>query len=108
MGKDFKLFNRTKLGAVSKIFVLLVLMLVITMSIAGCGESPAPTATPNPTVSTAEQGFKIADGMLIKYSGDEKNVVIPEGVTTIEDNAFSACESIEKVTIANSVLSIGN
>ena len=51
--------------------------------------------------------FEIKDGCLVKYTGEDKNVVIPEGVTSIGDWAFGCCENLASVTIPNSVTSIG-
>ncbi|MDE6068769.1 MAG: leucine-rich repeat protein, partial [Treponemataceae bacterium] len=50
------------------------------------------------------------NGVLKKYysMGDEKPVVIPDGVTGIGDGAFSDCTSLTGVTIPDSVTSIGN
>ena len=50
------------------------------------------------------------NGVLKKYysMGDEKPVVIPDGVTGIGDGAFSGCTSLTGVTIPDSVTSIGN
>lgn len=37
-----------------------------------------------------------------------KNTVIPDGVTTIGDDAFYVCDSLKSITLPNSVTSIGN
>lgn len=55
----------------------------------------------------AENGFDIQDGVLVKYTGKSARVVIPEGVTSIGERAFSLC-GIKEVTIPGSVESIGN
>ena len=52
--------------------------------------------------------FEIKNGCLVKYKGDKRNVVIPDGVTCIGDLAFHDCHTIEYVTIPDSVTSIGD
>lgn len=47
--------------------------------------------------------FDIKDGILIKYLGSDKNVIIPDNVTSINNHAFFNCDFIESVTIPNSV-----
>jgi hypothetical protein len=57
--------------------------------------------------------FDIKDGVLIKYTGVLGNVIIPDGVTAIAKEAFfygtstESSRSLKKVTIPNSVKSIG-
>ena len=47
---------------------------------------------------------------LIYYqpSGEEKTYIIPNGVKTIEDEAFYGCDNLQTITIPNSVTSIGD
>ena len=49
--------------------------------------------------------FKIVGGYLIKYNSKEKDVMIPEDVTRIIDEAFAGC-TIESVAIPHSVTAI--
>lgn len=51
--------------------------------------------------------FDIEDGVLIKYKGSGGDVVIPKGVTAIEDCAFMWSSRITSVTIPEGVKSIG-
>ncbi len=51
--------------------------------------------------------FQIKNGVLKKYTGTDTNVVIPDGVKRIGDNAFSYCESLVSVIIPNGVKKIG-
>lgn len=44
--------------------------------------------------------------VLLNYSGDEEDLVIPDNVVNISDYAFSNCSTIRSVTIPNSVTSI--
>ena len=51
--------------------------------------------------------FVINNRILEKYNGDEKEVIIPAGITSIGDYAFYRCTEIEFVTIPSGVTSIG-
>ena len=50
--------------------------------------------------------FLISDGELISYSGNDKEVTVPEGVTGIGGNAFLNAK-VEKVTLTPQVTEIG-
>ena len=52
--------------------------------------------------------FKIKKGVLVKYRGKGRNVVIPDSVTSIGNEAFRDCTSLESITLPNSVTSIGD
>ena len=52
--------------------------------------------------------FKIKNGVLVKYTGKDANVEIPNNVTIIGEKAFTECKTLVSVTIPNSVKSIEN
>jgi len=52
------------------------------------------------------QDFEIKNGKLIKYHGNDKEVIIPDDVTIIESEAFRDCKSLISVMIPDSVKSI--
>ena len=54
-----------------------------------------------------EGDFTVIDGVLYTYTGTSSNIVIPDGVISIADNAFSDNDKITRVTIPDSVVSIG-
>ena len=49
----------------------------------------------------------VGNHILLRYKGDEKNVIIPEGIKTIGEFSFRNCESIQHVDIPDTVTSIG-
>ena len=65
-----------------------------------------------PTVYYADDnGFLYADfehTRLARYTGEGGDVKIPEGVTSIDDEAFYYCSNLSSVTIPKSVTSIGD
>ena len=44
----------------------------------------------------------------MKDIGDAKNVIIPSGITQINDNAFENCQNLTSITISDGVTSIGS
>ena len=52
------------------------------------------------------QVFIIEDGMLKKYTGQGGDVIIPEGVTSIERGAFYQCTNVKKVVLPESIKEI--
>ena len=50
--------------------------------------------------------FEIVDGVLVKYLGKSKYVLIPASVKKIDEAAFMGCKSLERVVIPNSVRKI--
>ncbi len=52
-------------------------------------------------------GIRPSDGALVKYEGRGGDIVIPDGVTSIEWRAFYECSTITGVTIPNSVTKLG-
>ena len=48
------------------------------------------------------------NGVLVKYTGIGGNVVIPDGVKKIGDEAFEKCKFLTGITIPESVTSIGS
>ncbi|MDE5834562.1 MAG: leucine-rich repeat domain-containing protein, partial [Ruminococcus sp.] len=51
--------------------------------------------------------FKIKDGVLVKYTGNTPDVIIPSDVTAIGESAFEDCKNLEKIEISKSVTKIG-
>ena len=51
--------------------------------------------------------FVIEAGVLMEYTGPGGDVVIPEGVTSIGNTAFSSCSRLTSITIPEGVTSIG-
>lgn len=58
-------------------------------------------------VATYVVTFEIEGTTLKKYNGKDTNVIIPDGVTNIGDNAFSNCKGITSITIPASITNIG-
>ena len=52
--------------------------------------------------------FRIKNGVLVKYTGKDIEVKIPDSITAIGISAFEGCSNIASVSIPNSVASIGS
>ena len=52
--------------------------------------------------------FIIENGILIKYTGNERNIVIPDEVTEIGKSAFYSCLSVTSVKLHNKITKIGD
>ena len=63
-------------------------------------------------ISTDSDGYIIhtngEEKTLVGYTGSERELTIPSGITSINKFAFYYCSSLTSVTIGNSVTSIGN
>jgi len=52
-------------------------------------------------------GFEIENGVLVKYSGHDEHIQIPEGVTAVGDRAFEHNKVLKSVLFPEGVTSIG-
>lgn len=70
----------------------------------------ATTHSVSARITVMQEGppFQIEDGVLKRYRGSQSSVVIPDGVTSIGENAFSGCVGLTSVVIPAGVKSIGN
>jgi hypothetical protein len=66
------------------------------------------TQLPVPTVEAVNSSsdFQMQGTTLVKYLGDDLDVVIPDGVKTIGSEAFSDCDFIKTFSLPNSVITI--
>ena len=65
------------------------------------------TAAKPATSRIVDSVFHIEDGVLVKYTGKRKNVIIPFGVTCIGEKAFYGRTSLESIKLSSDVTSIG-
>ncbi len=71
-------------------------------------EKPTAAKTdPTEQTSSAADNFKISNGVLNEYTGNESSVQIPSTVTAIGTGAFSGNTSITSVSIPSGVTRIG-
>lgn len=43
--------------------------------------------------------FQIKNNILIRYNGNEENVVVPKGIVRIGENAFVACDTVKHIEV---------
>lgn len=61
----------------------------------------------NPAMGAAVPDFVIEDGVLVEYTGPGGDVIIPDGVIKIGEDAFAECGSLTGIRFPNSVTTIG-
>ena len=57
---------------------------------------------------SSNNDFEIENGVLVKYTGAGGDVVIPDGVVSIGEEAFYSSVSLTSITIPDGVTSIGD
>lgn len=65
------------------------------------------TNSDSPVDLTPMNDFTIQDDTLIRYIGAGGDVVIPNGITKIGEDAFRGCTALTSVVIPNSVTEVG-
>ena len=60
------------------------------------------------TAFAASADFEIEDGVLLRYSGRDTDVVVPDGVTVIGASAFEGNTTVKSVTLPASVYSVSD
>ena len=64
--------------------------------------------TVNIVAPVPDRDFEIRAGVLVKYHGAAREVVVPEGVVAIGGSAFEGCKWLEKVAFPSGLKAIGD
>ena len=62
--------------------------------------------TPPEDTEAAEESFDIRNNVLYSYAGKNKEVRIPDGVTSIESGAFESCDTLTDIYLPESLQSV--
>lgn len=96
--------NNRKYAVMGTAMVLMITMAVMPI---GTGMSFGMTVkeleTEEEDTDNTEDEMVIEDGVLVKYTGSEKEVEIPDNVIVIGESAFADCDSIESIFVPGSV-----
>lgn len=55
-----------------------------------------------------QYGFVIVNDILLRYTGDAENVVVPQGTKVIGCKAFAGCQHVKNITLPDSLIRIEN
>jgi len=105
----------TKIGKWAFSHCISLCQITIPDSVLRIGANPFSFCN-NLIINSKSTRFVIEDGLLIDkqsnnvitYLGHQKNIIIPNSVFSIGEDAFLGCESLQQINIPDSVLSIGN
>ena len=74
----------------------------------GAFSSRVPGESVNLYLSEEEKWLiNIEKGILIEYKGNDPRVVIPDGVITVDNDAFCNCKFLQSVVVPDSIRTIG-
>lgn len=88
--------SRKALLVIGQVFAVMSLILMMSI-LTGFGRY---------RTAYAESDFEIKNGVLMKYKGNKKHVIIPDKVSDIADKAFAGKEFVTKITVPGSIKEI--
>ncbi len=93
--------------------ILAVAAVILTLALVSCAdESAAGTDDVSSDAETdaadnyEELGFIVENGVLIKYVGTDADVIIPDGIVKIANDAFADCDFVTSLSIGKDMAEI--
>lgn len=99
--------GKVRRNKMRKKLTALALSLAMTTGVFTGGMMEEVKAEESTEETTETSEFVIEDGVLKDYTGDDEEVIVPDGVTRIGNRAFEYNENVSSVMIPDSTTSIG-